>query len=228
LKRTSSSATGITKAAVGLGNVDNTSDASKPVSSATQAVFDARLGSTGDQVALAAASTPRFSAVDRVGGMAASVGLTASRLYLVAFTAAASAAVSNFYVRSRGTAGVGTTLARMALFSVASNGNATLLARTASDTTLAAATFTDYTKAFDTTGGYPANYALVAGTRYALGILLVGSSTAAQVYGASVSPSANSWLPWASMAVAAQTDIATSYTYASMVVEGGMPALVAL
>ena len=40
------SAHGHTKAEVGLGNVDNTSDAAKPVSSATQAALNAKLGST--------------------------------------------------------------------------------------------------------------------------------------------------------------------------------------
>jgi hypothetical protein len=39
--------TGITKTHVGLGNVDNTSDASKPISTATQAALDAKLALAG-------------------------------------------------------------------------------------------------------------------------------------------------------------------------------------
>jgi hypothetical protein len=37
---------GVTKAMVGLGNVDNTADAAKPVSTATQAALDAKVGTT--------------------------------------------------------------------------------------------------------------------------------------------------------------------------------------
>jgi len=40
--------TGITPAQIGLGNVDNTSDANKPISNATQAALDAIAGSVGD------------------------------------------------------------------------------------------------------------------------------------------------------------------------------------
>src|SRR5687768_12372458 len=39
---TGASLTGLTKSQVGLSNVDNTSDASKPVSSATQTALDAK------------------------------------------------------------------------------------------------------------------------------------------------------------------------------------------
>ena len=42
------SLTGLTKTQVGLANVDNTSDASKPVSTATQTALDGKLGTTGN------------------------------------------------------------------------------------------------------------------------------------------------------------------------------------
>ena len=38
--------------------------------------------------------------------------------------------------------------------------------------------FTIFTRSFDTTGGYPATYNLVAGTRYALGVIQVGTTVA--------------------------------------------------
>lgn len=42
--------TGIVKGDVGLGNVDNTSDANKPVSTATQTALDAKVSDTGDSI----------------------------------------------------------------------------------------------------------------------------------------------------------------------------------
>jgi hypothetical protein len=52
----------------------------------------------------------------------------------------------------------------------------TLVARTANDTTLFTATNTTYTRSFDTAGGYPASYTLMAGTRYGIGVLSVGTT----------------------------------------------------
>ena len=42
-----SAVAGITKASIGLGNVDNTSDANKPISTATQAALD-KIGEVND------------------------------------------------------------------------------------------------------------------------------------------------------------------------------------
>lgn len=69
----------------------------------------------------------------------------------------------------------GLTLARMALCTV-SGSTLTAVARTASDTTLLNGSQTLYQKALDTGGGYPASYQLVAGTRYAMGVLAVGTT----------------------------------------------------
>jgi hypothetical protein len=52
----------------------------------------------------------------------------------------------------------------------------TLVARTASDTTLFTTSATVYTRSFDTTGSYPSSYALAAGTRYAVAVVVVASS----------------------------------------------------
>jgi hypothetical protein len=55
------------KAAVGLSNVDNTSDANKPVSTATQTALDAKIatydGATYDVTALAAVSQAEYDAI---------------------------------------------------------------------------------------------------------------------------------------------------------------------
>jgi hypothetical protein len=66
----------------------------------------------------------------------------------------------------------GTIIRRMGLFTVNPTTNAfVLVARTASDSTLWNTSGTSYTKAFDTTGGYPSSYALVAGLTYAVGCI---------------------------------------------------------
>jgi hypothetical protein len=54
----------------------------------------------------------------------------------------------------------------------------TLVARTASDTTIFNASNTKFTRALDTTGGYPATYTMIAGTEYFLSVIQVASSTA--------------------------------------------------
>jgi hypothetical protein len=54
----------------------------------------------------------------------------------------------------------------------------TLVARTASDTTIFNATNTKFTRALNTTGGYPATYTMIAGTEYFLSVIQVASTPA--------------------------------------------------
>jgi hypothetical protein len=54
----------------------------------------------------------------------------------------------------------------------------TLVARTASDTTIFNAASTKFTRALDTTGGYPATYTMIAGTEYFLSVIQVASTPA--------------------------------------------------
>ena len=54
----------------------------------------------------------------------------------------------------------------------------TLVARTASDTTIFNATNTKYTRALNTTGGYPATYTMIAGTEYFISVIQVASTAA--------------------------------------------------
>jgi hypothetical protein len=91
------------------------------------------------------------------------------------FSPAYSLSVSSITYASSGTAASGLTLARFGLYSWDGT-TLTLLARTASDTTLFAAQQTLYQRSFDTTGGYPSSYALVAGTRYAVALIVVGTT----------------------------------------------------
>ena len=54
----------------------------------------------------------------------------------------------------------------------------TLVARTASDTTIFNATQTKFTRALDTTGGYPATYTMTRGTEYFISVIQVATTPA--------------------------------------------------
>ena len=108
-------------------------------------------------------------------------------------------------------AGTSPTLQRIGIYSIDGSGNLTLVASTATDTTLWIAV-TSYTKALS------ASFSKVRGTRYALGILYVGTGTA---------PSLSGLLPGGSAAeagqpprlsgfVSGQTDLPSSVTAASI------------
>lgn len=85
--------------------------------------------------------------------------------------------VSNLSFVTFTTSATGTTLARMGIYT-RSGTTFTLVARTASDTTLFNATSTRFTRALDTTGGYPATYDFVAGSEYWVSLIYVGTGTA--------------------------------------------------
>jgi hypothetical protein len=276
---------GITATMVGLGNVDNTSDANKPVSTATQTALNlkANLASptfTGTPISTTAAAdtnntqiattayvvgqagtaspvmsstasvgtslryarqdhrhptdTSRASQVDLdnqltnfldsehqpTGGIdnigRNGVSFTSSNsvlgaIFLTYFTPLKNITVSEITMRTVSPAGSGITLARMGLYTIATNGDSTLVARTANDTTLFTSTNTTYTRSFDTTGGYPATYSLVAGTRYASAVIITGTSTAGLISASSIG-AVSGLSPRVGGARASQTDLTTTNT----------------
>lgn len=114
--------------------------------------------------------------------------------YWTFFTPAYSVTVTQISMANT-TVSSGVTLARMGIYTADASGNATLVARTASDTTLFTSTAnTVFTRSLNTTGGYPASYTLTAGTRYAVGLCLVASglgnivATSIQSHVAALSP----------------------------------------
>lgn len=106
-------------------------------------------------------SMPRGAIASSGSGVGA-----AQRLSLTYFRAKRNRAVTQVAARTGATAASGVTLARLALYTVAADGALTLVASTANDTTLFAATFTKYTKALQ------AGYSFVAGQLYASGVLV--------------------------------------------------------
>jgi hypothetical protein len=107
----------------------------------------------------------------------ANIAVSSGTIYYVFFTPTQDVTATQITMLTGGTASSGLTLARMGLYTFDGT-TATLVARTASDTTLFNATTTLFTRSFDTTGGYPLSYTLTAGTRYALGVIQTGTTVA--------------------------------------------------
>jgi hypothetical protein len=83
--------------------------------------------------------------------------------------------VSNISFTSGTTVSSGLTLCRFGIYT--RNGTTfTLVARTASDTTIFNSAATKYTRALDTTGGYPATYNFIAGNEYWISLIQVGTT----------------------------------------------------
>ena len=102
--------------------------------------------------------------------------LVSGQVIFVFFTPLVTTTVSQISMGVVSTAASGLTLARMGLFTF-NESTATLVARTASDTTLFTQTRTVYTRSFDSSsGGFPATYTLTAGTRYGVGVIAVGAT----------------------------------------------------
>jgi hypothetical protein len=134
------------------------------------------------------------------------------RAQFVYFTATQSVTVSQISMATSG-GGSGLTGARMGLYTVdnPATGAITLVARTASDTTLFTAGGTLYTRSFNTAGSYPSSYNLVAGTRYALGVWVAGSSMPS-IIGSSVSQLVSILSPVVAASIGFLSDLPTSST----------------
>jgi len=169
---------------------------------------------------LAGAKNQTTSIVDvypRTGNSSATV--SSGTAYLTFFTPLWNATISALSVVSANTAASGASLVRIGLYTFDGT-TATLVARTASDTSMLTTTNTVFTRNLSTTDGFPANYTLQAGNRYALGFIFVGA-TPGTVYTAFASlPAAIGALsPRVVGAVPLQTDLpATSTSFTSTTV----------
>jgi len=117
--------------------------------------------------------------VDAVPRTTSAAGVTAGsgQALMAFFTPVTTITVSQIAMSTaNGAVAAGLTLARMGIYTYTEGGTATLVARTASDTSLFAATNTTYTRSLDTTGGYPSTYTLNAGTRYGVAYICVGTT----------------------------------------------------
>ena len=104
--------------------------------------------------------------------------LTSGIVRLTYFTARKTETINSVRVGTYTTAaGATPTLCRIGIYSVDGSGNLTLVASTANDTALFAAASTTYTKALSSA------WSKVAGTRYAVGVLVVTGATAPTIQG---------------------------------------------
>jgi hypothetical protein len=98
-------------------------------------------------------------------------------IYLTFFTPAYTLTITQIAFACT-TAASGVTLCRYGLYTADASGNATLVARTASDTTIFNSSNSVFTRSLDSsTGGYPSSYTLNAGTRYAVALCIAATNT---------------------------------------------------
>lgn len=196
-------------------------------SGATVAALDADLTEaeetiTGLQADIAAARAAWLPLADSVETMPRLLvpssnvnALATQRLVFMFFVAPVDVTVSKFKLPIGGTAAAGITLARMGLYTAPNPDGTgmTCVAASANTTTLGNATFTTATANFATNavGGtaMPTSYTLTRGTRYAAGILFVGS-TMPILYGAVNVPAISTDTPRVCGSLASQTDLPLS------------------
>ncbi len=130
------------------------------------------------------------------------------QLWLAYVTAAVSGPISRLMVASSSVAGASVTFARLALFTAAADDSVTKVAQTANDTTIGGSQYTPYQRSLATAGGWPAEYVITRGRRYALGFLQV-AGTPMNIQGAFVLDAATP--PVATRIIGSQTDIADEY-----------------
>lgn len=159
----------------------------------------------GHTTTLRAETYPRWAA-------AANNSITAGIFYVTFFTPSKDLAVSNLSFASGSTVSASLTLARMGLYSVAGNGDLTLLAGTTSDTTLGNTANTLYTKSITTQN-------LVKGTRYATGIIFTGT-TMPNAKGSGIVSGMSALAPKLSCQQGSQTDLPASVVAGSQANSG--------
>lgn len=148
------------------------------------------------------------------------ITLGTQNLCLSYFTARHTGNVGSAVTRTgSGGAGATPTICRIGIYSVASNGNITLIGSTANDTALWNAANTTFTKALSVATP------LTAGSRYAVGLLVVTGSTAPVILGNPVTPAPLAGLaPLTAGLVAGQSNLPSSVASGSITNASGTAA----
>ena len=130
------------------------------------------------------------------------------------FTPLVNKTISSILIVGGNPAAAAPTTIRFALYSVDANDSLTMVARTANQLSLFEFTNSYNTGTFVASDGYPATYNLVAGTRYAIGVIFVGSVPPG-VYLAYNNPpvTLTSMAPRMTAAIGAQTDLPATVNY---------------
>jgi hypothetical protein len=138
-------------------------------------------------------------------------------MHLTYFTADKAMTAATVTVRTGAGAGATPTISRVGLFSVAGNGDLTLIASSTNDTALFATGETLYSKAFTASTGLALN------TRYAFGILVVSGAAVPSFYGPiSVGSSELAIAPRLAGAVTGLSDLPSTVANASITNHGSM------
>lgn len=155
--------------------------------------------------------------------------MTSGTVRFAFFTAESTFTATSMRLNSGTTAaGATPTLVRCGLYTVSASGDLTLVAAIASDTALLAAANTAYTRAFSTGGSLPATYQLIAGRRYAIGIIVVTAATAPTLPGQiAVVASEMGLAPRVAASLAGQSNLPTAATAASLADSTSRPYAVA-
>jgi len=149
-----------------------------------------------------------------------SLTLATGTMRYVQFVPVQDITVSSIAISSGSVASASVTLARFGIYAI--NGSSLqLVARTASDTTIFNTASTVYTRSLDTTGGYPATYTLTAGTRYYVGLIVVGTTAGSVANTTLLAAQLAALSPALSYLLAAQSDLPTAPTIASLTVSTG-------
>lgn len=169
-----------------------------------------------NDLTLGVESVPRMLAQD------ATIATTSGTLRLAYFTARKATVAANAKIVAGGTAAAATpTLVRIGLYTVASDGDLTLVASTANDTALLATQNTLYTK----TLGDDA-YTFTIGQRYAAGVLVVTGATAPTLVGCNAGAAVTGLValePYIAANLTSQTDLPASIDVGDLTVSGAAP-----
>lgn len=162
------------------------------------------LGIRSDRLALGQESVPREFATSLIT-------MSSSNLRFSFFTARKSETITKIRTVSGAAAEATPTLCRVGLYEVSAAGDLTLVASTANTTSLWAAASTGYDTALS------ASYDVVAGVRYAVGLLCVTAASAPTAAGAVSGPSADvGRAPRISGVVGGQTNLPSTVLAASV------------
>lgn len=191
----------LSKLSVGADNLVLTADSSASRGIAWKNIFNTNLGAVNQ-------STAAIDVWPRGGNWLGNP--TSGTVYFTMFTPQSDITVSSLTAISATTATSGTSLVRFGIYTT-DGVTATLVARTAADSTIFSSLNTSYNRALSTTGGFPSSYTLLAGVRYAFAVIIV-ASTPGSVYTAFDAPPAalSSLAPRITGAYAGQTDLPTS------------------
>lgn len=156
------------------------------------------------------------STLNRREVVTAGVGTATQQVRLTFFTAVKTETISNVVSITAGQAAAATpTLARIGVYVEETNGDLTLVAATANDTSLWSATNTVYTQALI------APFTKERGRRYAVGILIVTGVTTPILYGNSVLLAAIAFVaPKLSALITGQADLPASILNGSLATSG--------